>query len=189
MAIDLAVKQRFEQVFSHLSNDLKTVKTGRAKPSLVEDILIEAYGTRMHLKELASLSAPDPHQIIISPWDKSLLEAISRGVNAANLNLNAIVDGELIRINIPPLTAETREQLVKLVRQKLESAKVMLRQVRAEAKREIEGQKEKGGVSEDTIHLDLENLQKMVEEYEEKLESLAKNKEEELIFSSAPGAA
>jgi len=180
MPLPSIIQERFQQVLSHFTNDLKGVKTGRAKPALVEDVWVEAYGTKMHLKELASITAPDPHQIIISPWDKSLLETIAKGVNTANLNLNAVVDGEIIRISIPALTAETREQLVKLIHQKLESAKIMLRQIRQEAKKTIEEQKDKGGVSEDSIHLDLENLQKMVDEYEEKLEALAASKEEEL---------
>jgi ribosome recycling factor len=180
VTIDPSFTQNFDNVVQHLVTDLKGIKTGRAKPALVEDVAVEAYGSRMHVKELASISAPDPHQILISPWDKSVIEAIAKGINMANLNLNAVVDSEVIRINIPPLTGETREQLIKLVGQKLESAKVMLRQIRATAKKAIEEQKNQGGVSEDQIHLDLENLQKMVDDYEAKLEAQAKAKEEEL---------
>jgi len=84
---------------------------------------------------LASISAPDLHQIVISPWDKSLIEAIAKAISSADLNLNGVVDGDIVRINIPSLTGETRQQLIKLVKKKIESAKVMVRQVRAEAKK------------------------------------------------------
>lgn len=171
---------KFEKVVQHLTDDLKTVKTGRAKPSLVEDIVIEAYSTKMKLKELASITAPEPHQIILSPWDKTLVEAIAKAINTTQLNLNAIVDGDVVRINIPPLTEETRNELAKLVGQKVESAKVMLRQVRIEAKKAIEEQKDEGGIGEDEIRRQLENLQSKIEEYEERLKKLGEAKEEEL---------
>ena len=171
---------KFDKVVDHFTQDLKGIKTGRAKPSLVEDVSVEAYSTRMTLKELAVISAPDVRQIIISPWDKSLTEAIAKGINIAGLNLNAVVDGETIRINIPSLTTESREQLVKLVNNKKESAKVMLRQVRSEAKKMIEDQKEQGGVGEDQIHRDLDELQTAVDKFEAKIEEIGKIKEKEL---------
>jgi len=140
----------------------------------------EVYGSQMALKELASISAPDLHQIVISPWDKSLIEAIAKAISSADLNLNGVVDGDIVRINIPSLTGETRQQLIKLVKKKIESAKVMVRQVRAEAKKEIEAQKDDGGVSEDEIHNQLSELQKSVDDCEKKLDEMGKVKEEEL---------
>lgn len=172
--------QQFDKVIEHFAQDLKGIKTGRAKPSLVEDVLVEAYSTRMKLKELAAISAPDVRQIVISPWDKSLIETIAKGINVAGLNLNAVVDGETIRINIPSLTTESREQLIKLVNNKKESAKIMLRQVRAEAKKRIEEQKDQGGVGEDQIHRELDQLQETVDKFEQKIEEIGKIKEEEL---------
>lgn len=171
---------KLDKVITHLSGDLNSVKTGRAKPSLVEEVKAEVYGSQMALKELASISAPDPHQIVISPWDKSLIEAIAKAISSADLNLNGVVDGDIVRINIPSLTGETRQQLIKLVKKKIESAKVMVRQVRAEAKKEIEAQKDDGGVSEDEIHNQLSELQKSVDDCEKKLDEMGKVKEEEL---------
>jgi ribosome recycling factor len=171
---------KFQKVTEHLTQDLKGVKTGRAKPSLVEDISIEAYSTRMKVKELAAISAPDPRQIVITPWDRGLLEAISKGINSAGVNLNAIVDSDIIRINIAPLTTETRDQLVKLVWNKVESAKIMLRQVRAEIKKEVENQKDSGGISEDQIKRELETLQEKVQKTELELVDMGKAKEVEL---------
>jgi len=180
MPLDTSFIQKFAKVVEHLAQDLKGVKTGRAKPALVEDVMADAYQTKMRVKELASITVPDPHTLIISPWDKSVIEAIAKAINSAGLNLNGVVDGDIVRISIPPLTTETREQLVKLVHQKLESAKIMLRQVRAETKKSIEAQKDAGGVGEDQIHQALEEMQKTVDEYEQKLEELSKAKEAEL---------
>lgn len=180
MILDSSFITKLDKVTAHLAGDLNSVKTGRAKPSLVEEVKAEVYGSQMAIKELASISAPDPHQIIVSAWDKSLVEAIAKAINSADLNLNGVVDGDVVRINIPPLTGETRQQLIKLVKQKIESAKVMVRQVRAETKREIEAQKDDGGVSEDEIHNQLSELQKSVDDCEKKMDEMGKVKEEEL---------
>ena len=180
MPMGLSFSQKLDKVVFHLSDDLNSVKTGRAKPSLVEEVKADAYGSQMTIKELASISAPDSHQIIISPWDKSLVEMIAKAINSADLNLNGVVDGDVVRINIPPLTGETRRQLIKLVKQKIESAKVMVRQVRASAKKEIESQKDDGGVGEDEIRTQLDELQKSVDDCEKRLDEMGKDKEEEL---------
>jgi len=173
--------KKAEEVLGLVEEDLKGIKTGRAKPSLVEDVKVEAYGTAMALKEVASISAPDPHQIVISPWDKSVLEAVEKGINAAGLNLNAVVDADIIRIAIPALTEETRQELVKLVQQKLESAKTMVRNERNEAKRAIQDQEGESGVSEDDIRETVEKLQEKVDEVMEKIEEMGKEKEKELL--------
>ena len=170
-----------QEVLQLAEQDLRSVKTGRAKPALVEDVKVEAYNTRMTLKELASITAPSPKQINVSPWDKSLLEVIEKALASSDLNINPVVDNDLIRINIPPLTQEIREELVKLVRQKLESARAMLRQARSETKTQIEAKKGESGVSEDDIHRYLEELQKVTDEFMEKLDELEKAKESELM--------
>lgn len=169
-----------QEVLKLADQDLRGIKTGRAKPALVEDVKVEAYNTTMTLKEVASITAPDPQQIVLSPWDKNLLEAIVKGVTSANLNLNPVVDGNIIRIKIPTLTQETREELVKLVHQKLESVRAMLRQVRNEIKEKIEARKGQAGVSEDDIHRDLEELQKKTDETMNSLDEIGKAKEAEL---------
>jgi len=174
-------KTQMNQVLSLVEDDLKGVKTGRAKPSLIEDIKVKAYQSTLTLKELASISAPDPHSLIVNPWDKTVLKDIEKAIAVCELNINPVVDNDIIRVSIPPLTEETRKDLVKLVYQKLESGKKLLRQVRNEAKAEIEGQKGKPGVSEDDIRLWLDELQKLVDDFSEKIDSLGKVKEEELM--------
>lgn len=169
-----------DAVIEIVQGDLATVKTGRAKPSLVEKVQVEAYDTRMPLVELATISAPDPHLLVIQPWDESIIENIAKAVNRSDLNLNANIDGGLIRIPIPLLTEERREELVKLVSQKLESGRVLLRQTRQETKKKIENSKGDPGVSEDDVYGMLDELEKLSDEYHKKIDELGKLKEEEL---------
>lgn len=164
-----------------VKKDLSSVRTGRAKPSLVEDVKVEAYGTLMSLKELATITAPDTTLILISPWDKGIVAAISSGIQKSGLNLQPIVDSDTIKISIPSLTEERRVELVKLVHSKLESAKVMIRGVRSEIKEEIEAQEGESGISEDSIKMWLESMQKTIDTYMLKIDELGKEKEKELM--------
>ena len=175
------LKNRLDATVEVVKKDLNTVRTGRAKPSLVEDVKVEAYGTVMTIKELATINAPDTTLIVIAPWDKGLVAAISSGIQKSGLNIQPIVDGDTIKISIPALTEERRLELVKLVHTKLESAKVMIRGVRTEIKEEIEAQKGEAGVSEDNIKAWLEAMQKTVDTYMAKVDELGKEKEKELM--------
>lgn len=170
-----------DKVIEVVRDDMATVRTGRAKPSLVENVMVEAYGTRMRLVELAMISAPDPGLITIVPWDKSLMSAVEKGVSSSGLNLTPVVDSDQIRIVIPSLTQERREEMVRLVKQKMESGKQMLRDVRQKHKKLIEDQKGKPGVSEDDVRASVEKLQESTEQYTVKLEHLSKDKEVELM--------
>lgn len=174
-------KQKMAEIIALLTDDLKSIKTGRAKPSLLEDLKVEAYGSLMKMKELGSISVADPHSLIISPWDKTLIKAIEKAILASSLHLNAAINNDLIRVKIPSLTEETRKDLVKLVYQKIESARKLLRQTRNEAKNEIEALKGTGGISEDDIKQGLEDLQELVNQTGAEFEKLAKLKEAELM--------
>jgi len=175
-------KEKMEDVLSLVKEDLMGVQTGRAKPALVEGVKVEAYeGTLLEIRELANISAPDPSSIMIKPWDVNLLEKIEKAIRKSDLQLNPVVDNDLIRINIPSLTEERRQELVKLVKQKVEAGRVMLRQVRIEVKKEIDKQKDEAGVSEDDVHDMYDRLQKLLKEYNDRLEEMEKNKEKELM--------
>lgn len=165
MFLDLFQDQA-TKVLEHLKHELKQIRTGRAQPSIVEDleVQVEAYGgSRLRLRELATISAPDASMLMITPFDRSVIKDIEKAIQISSLGLNPVVDQNIIRLAIPALTQERREQLVKLVKQKLEEAKVALRNVRGEVKDDIEAQKDAGGVSEDDIKRDVEALQRAVE--------------------------
>lgn len=171
-----------DKVIGLLENDLTTVKTGRAKPDMVENLKVEAYGgSWMEVRELAGISAPDAHSLVISPWDKSVIKDLEKGLAKAEGNLNPIVSGDIIRIVIPALTEERRKEYVKLVHQKNESHKAMVRQERTHFKKLIEGEKNVGGVSEDDVKNNLEELQDVTDKTIAKLDELSKNKEIELM--------
>ena len=161
-------------------NDLSTIRTGRAKPSLVENILVDAYGSKMKLLELANISAPEPTLIIVKPWDKSVISAIEKAIQISDLHINPVVDSDQIRIAIPALTGERREELVKLVSQKKHTSEDMLRDIRTKYKKQIDGQKGTAGVSEDDIKRDLDALQKVTEDFMKKIADIASAKEKEL---------
>ncbi len=174
------MKQDGTKLLEVLTTDLSSIRTGRAKPSLVENIEVQAYGSMMKIMELASISAPDSASIVIKPWDKSVLKDIEKAISISDLHIPPIIDGDQIRLNIPPLTGERRQELIKLVSQKKHTSLDMLRDIRTKYKKQIEGQKGQAGISEDDIKRDLEQLQKVTEEYTQKVESMAADKEKEL---------
>jgi len=173
--------QRADKTLDFIFNDIASLRTGRASVQLLDIVSVEAYGTRMKVNELANLSVPDPGLLVVAPWDKSLLPTIEKAIATSGINLHPVVDGAVIRIVVPPLTEERRKDMVKLLHQKIEAGRVMMRNVRAEVKKEIEDQEDGGGVSEDTIKLELETLEKKIKEYMEKLDKLAADKEKELL--------
>src|SRR3989339_730150 len=145
------IDSSFSGVLEVVRDDLSTVKTGRAKPDLVANILIpvQSYGSTLKLLELANISAPDSQTLLISPWDKNVIEDISRGISKSELNLNPVIDGETVRISIPTLTQERRIELTKMVDKKVEAGKVLLREERQKIQKEIDAEKGNAGVSED----------------------------------------
>lgn len=176
-------RKKFDEVINTVTTDIGSIRTGRATPGLVEDIVVPAYGGQSHLKvqELATISAQDTHTLIIDPYDKSIIGDIRKGIEAANIGVNPAIDGEIIRISLPQMTTEDREKFVKLLGQKIESGKVMVRQVRAEEMKEIKEAFENKELSEDDKHLKEENIQKIVDEYTGKLDELQDKKEKELM--------
>ena len=175
-------KAKMAEVAELVREDLMGVQTGRAKPAMVEGVKVEAYeGSWMEIKELAGTTAPDAHSIVIKPWDVNLLKKIEEGINQSDLNLKPVVDNDLIRIKIPALTEERRSELVRLVKQKVEAGKAMLRQARLEVKKEIDRQKEEAGVSEDDVHQMYAKLQGILKEFNGKLDEMEQSKEKELM--------
>ena len=167
------------KVLEMLRTDLASVRTGRATPALVEDVVILAYGgsTRMKIKELATITASDPQTLVIAPFDSSILGEIQKGILEANVGLNPSNDGQLIRIAIPPLSAERRQDLIKLMNQKLENGRVMIRQARHEAMSEIKKQE----FSEDESARMEKEVQNATDQFISGIDAMGKKKEEELL--------
>lgn len=132
------VSQRMDKILEIFSEDITSIRTGRATPGLIENVVVEVYnGQKMKLVELGSISVPDVRSLVFEPWDKTVLREISNGIQAANIGMMPIVDGELIRFNLPMLTVEQREDYIKLLGRKLEGAKNMLRDARGDFRKKI----------------------------------------------------
>jgi len=175
-------EERFDKVAEVVTEDLATVRTGRAKPDMVGSLVVNVYGgQRMKLLEVANISAPDPSLIIIEPWDKSIVQEIEKAISDSKLRLSPAVSEGVIRVPVPALTEERRQDFVKLLHQKIESGKVMLRQARQDIRNEIDKQKGRPGVSEDDIKNQRERLQKMFDEYGQRLVEMGEKKEEEVM--------
>ena len=172
-----------QKVLDVLKTDLATVRTGRASPSLVENIVVAAYQGAQRLKvvELAQIQATDPQTIVITPYDATIIGEIHKAIMEGNVGLTPIIDGTIIRISIPPLSEERRQQLVGLVNQKLEGGKIQVRQMRHEAVNETRKQFNDKQISED----DLLRLEKEVQNITDKtiseIDTMGKKKEEELM--------
>lgn len=171
----------FEKPITFLHSELSVLRTGRATPALVEHIHVEAYGSRQELMTLASISTPDARSIVIEPWDKSVLKDIERGIEEAGIGLNPTVQGTLIRIVLPVLTEETRKNLIKIMNEKVEEARVGIRGVREEVKGIILQAEKDKEIPEDEKYKLLEDLDKYAAIFNDKIKKIAEDKETEVM--------
>ncbi len=178
------IVQKMGKVVEFLKTDLASIRTGTASPVMVEGILVDAYegSPKMRLQELATISAPEPKQIVIKPFDPTVLEKIQRAVyEAKELRLTPVVDGDLIRIIVPSMTQERREEFVKVLKQKLEAGKVAIRQIRRDKMIDIRRAFEGKELNEDErFNLERE-LQKMTDEVIKRIEEIGRAKEKEIL--------
>jgi ribosome recycling factor len=174
-------QKKAAKTLDHVKQDIGQLRTGRSSVQMLDPVVVEAYGAPMKLVELASLSVPSPDLLVVSPWDKSLLSDIEKAIASAGLNFNPIVDGDIIRIVVAPLTEEKRKEYVKLLHQKIEAGRVMLRNIRSEVKRETEDMKGDAGISEDDIEQELDMLTEQFKEVNVTLDEISQSKERELL--------
>ncbi|MDZ7798387.1 MAG: ribosome recycling factor [Patescibacteria group bacterium] len=175
------LKKKFEQSIDYFKKELKGLRTGRAKPAIVESIKVDYYGTPTPLLQLASVNAPDSKMIIIEPWDKNVIKEIEKAIQNSDLSLNPVVEGNQIRLNIPPMTEERRKEITKTISKKSEEVKQSLRNAREEYMKEIKKDKDEGNISEDDYYRQEEEVQKVLDEFNHKIKDLADNKEKEVM--------
>lgn len=182
MPIDLTKKEsEFAKAVEHLKSELKTLRTGRASSQLVEHLEVEYYGAKTPLIQIAQIAVPEPRSITIQPYDKNALKDIEKAVQTSNLGINPINDGTYIRLNIPQMTEERRKELVKVVSQMVERARVTIRNIREELWKEIQREEKEGEISEDDKISAKEDMQKMVDKHNEEIKRLAEAKESEVL--------
>jgi len=178
-----SIRSKMQLTVGVIASDIGAIRTGRATPALVENIVCPAYGgtQRLRVMELATISVPDPAQIVINPWDKSIIGDIRKGIVEANIGLNPSIDGEIIRIVIPPMTTEDREKYVKLLSGKLENGKVAVRQVRGDEMHDIKNKFEAKEITEDDKFAFEKKLQEITDEFIAKIEEMGEKKKTELL--------
>jgi len=164
-----------------MERDFQGLRTGRASTSLVERLHIDYYGTLTPLNQLSSISVPEPHQIVIQPWDRGVLGAIEKAIMKSDIGLMPNVDGTVVRLNIPPLTEERRKDIVKTVHKRMEEAKVEIRNLRREANDGLKKEEKDGTLGTDEVHRQLEQLQKITDRVVADVDRLGGVKEQEVL--------
>lgn len=174
-------EDKMKKVIEACKRDFGTIRTGRARPSLLENIKVDYYGAMTPLNQMAQVSAPEPRLLTIKPWDRTVINAIEKAILKSDLGLNPNSDGEIIRLNIPQLTEERRKELVKVCKKKAEDERVAIRNIRRDANEEAKLYKEEGEIAEDDMYKGLDEIQKLTDEYIKKIDQLLSEKEAEIM--------
>lgn len=173
--------QQMDRNLEAISREFAGVRTGKASPGLLDTVQVDAYGSKMPLKQTATVTAPEPQMLVVQPWDTSLVGTVAKAIQAADLGLNPSVDGNVIRVSIPSLTEERRRDMVKVLHRMTEEGRVAVRHARHKAKTEIERQKRDGEISEDQMRRDLDKLQELTDGHITKLDSMLERREKEVM--------
>ncbi len=181
MEIVTAADQRMGRALEAMERDFQGVRTGRASTSLVERIHVDFYGTETPLNQLAGISVPEAHQIVIQPWDRSVLGAIEKAILKSDIGLMPNVDGTVVRLNIPALTEERRRDLVKVVHRRMEEAKVEIRNLRRDAADQLKKLERQAEVGADEVHRLLDAIQKTTDSHIAEVDRLGAAKEQEVL--------
>jgi len=174
-------KQRMEASLNSYKEDLRGMRSGRASTALVDRLLVDYYGQDTELRQLANISTPEALQILIRPYDAGAVKNIERAINEANIGVNPNTDGTVIRLNMPPLTRETRQKLVKYLNERTEQAKIAVRNIRRDANKDLKEFESEGMIGEDDQRRGEDAIQKLTDEYSNKFEELATEKENEIM--------
>lgn len=184
MTIDdvlLETEEKMLKTEEHVVHEFAGVRTGKASPSLIENVHVEAYGSNMRLRELATISVPEPRMLMVQPFDQGNVKAIEKAIQSSNLGLNPAVQGRFIRIVLPELSTERRQEFVKIVKRMAEEGRVAVRNERRHAIEALKKVKNDGGVSEDDVKGAEEEIQKLTDQYIKKIDEHLVHKEKEIL--------
>ena len=180
--IDLsAAERRMRGAVESLKHNFATIRTGRANPSLLDRIEVDAYGTRMPLRSVANVGAPEPRLLTVTPFDPSTLKNIERAIGDSDIGLNPQNDGKIIRLPIPELTEERRKELIRVARHMAEEARVSVRNVRRDEMKDVHDLRKEGEISQDDEHRAEDELQKLTDDYIKRIDAILADKESELL--------
>ena len=184
MALDdilLEAEEKMIKTEEVVQHEFSGVRTGKASPGLVENIMAEVYGSHMRLRELAGITTPEPRMLVIQPWDATTLHPIEKAIQKANLGLNPAIQGKIIRIALPELSEERRHEFVKIVRKMSEDGRVAIRHVRRDALEHVKKEAKNGGISEEDVEHAEKEVQKLTDQYIGKIDAHLQHKEKEIM--------
>lgn len=174
-------KEDFEGAISNLEKDLSTMRVGRANPMIIENIMVEAYGAKTPLKQVASITVSDARTLVVQPWDKTIIKDVEKSITDAKIGINPVNEGQQLRLVVPALTEESRKELTKSVGEKMEKARIAVRQVRDKTKDEISKAEKNNEITEDDKYDLQKKLDDKVKEYNEKIKQIGEKKEKEIM--------
>ncbi len=174
-------KDGMEKVLDRCQKDLARVRAGRANPSILDELRVDSYGTAMPIQQVSTVTVPDARLLVIKPWDKNLIGAIEKAINASSLGLNPSNDGVVVRVPIPPLSDDRRKGLVKQTKEHGEEARIAIRNVRREANEMLKDAEKEKSISEDDLKRGLEKVQTLTDAFIKKVDELVSKKETEII--------
>jgi ribosome recycling factor len=174
-------REKMAKATAHLQGEFGSIRTGRATPVLVEKLRIDYYGSEVPLQQLAGFSVPEPRMLVISPYDKGAMKAIEKAIQASDLGITPSNDGQIIRLAFPPLTEERRKELVKVVKHRAEEARVAVRNIRRQARHDLEGFEKEHELSEDDLERAEKDLEKLTHEFVAEIDQMLAHKEQELM--------
>ena len=174
------IKPEMDKANNFLEKELEKIRTGRVSSSLIEDIIVDCFGQKLPLKQLAAISIEGPREIIIQPWDKSYLESIEKAISQSSVVASPVVDKEVVRLNFPQLSEEYRKNLTKIISEKQENARKTVRRWREEAWKEIQQKQREGEIPEDDKYRAKDELQDLIDKYNEKIEEIGERKKGEI---------
>ena len=184
MALDdilLEAEEKMIKTEEVVQHEFAGVRTGKASPSLVENILVDVYGSMMRIRELAGITTPEPRMLMIQPWDAGTVQPIEKAIQKANLGLNPAVQGKFIRIVLPELSEERRHEFIKIVKRMAEEGRVAIRHVRRDAMEHLKKDGKAGGVTEDQVEVAEKEVQKLTDQYIAKIDAHVAHKEKEIL--------
>ncbi len=174
-------KEQFNKVIERLQHELSSVRTGRANPALLSTVMVESYGAKVPLQQVASVNVSDAKTLTISPWDKGQLQAVEKGIMEANLGFTPSNDGQVIRISLPPMSEDRRKEMVKLVGQIAEQAHIGIRQVREDILKAVKRDEADGKATKDDVANAQKDIQKIVDEFNKQIKDITEDKEKEVM--------
>ena len=174
-------KEKMEKAIEHLNHELDRIRAGRATTHTLEPVKVDSYGSLVPLNQVANVNIPEPRLIVITPWDKSMIKEVEKGIINANLGLNPSSDGTVVRVTIPPLNEERRKELVKQVKNEGESAKIAIRSARKDANNDLDKSVKENAVSEDRRDNEKLTVQDLVNDYNKKIDTIITTKEKDIM--------